>query len=82
MDGIPFQTLFLLALIAAFSIWRSRGEIYFMAAFLAIVTEGVWSAKHLTSDRLLSALMISVAVTMGRIMIASTTDAVKTTRRC
>ena len=38
--------------------WRSQGAIYFVAAFLAIITEGVWSAKHLTSDRLLSALMI------------------------
>jgi len=50
--------LALLAAAAAFAIARRQGLVYFIAAFFAIVTEGVWSAKYLTNDRLHTALVV------------------------
>jgi hypothetical protein len=57
--AVLFGVLFLLlALIAAFAIARRRGELFFTAAFFAIATEGIWSAKHLSAERLIPAMLI------------------------
>ena len=54
-----FGTLFVLvAIIAAYAI---RHSAYAIAAFLAIVTEGVWSADNVTATNLTTALMIYAA---------------------
>ncbi|HVR40927.1 MAG TPA: DUF2339 domain-containing protein, partial [Thermoanaerobaculia bacterium] len=54
-----FVTLFvLLALAAAYAIRYEEGLVYFVAAFFAIVTETLWSVKHLTGDRLYAGLAI------------------------
>ena len=54
-----FIALFVsLAAVAAFAIARRQGLVYFIAAFFAIVTEGVWSAKYLTNERLNTALLV------------------------
>ena len=50
---ILFGTLFvLLALNAAFALRSTQGLVYFVAAFFALLTEAIWSAKHLTEERL------------------------------
>ena len=55
----PFSGLLvLLAACAAFAIARREGLVYFVAAFFAVAAEAVWSAKYLTSERLLSGLAI------------------------
>jgi len=52
-----FGTLFVLvALIAAYAIRHEAGPVYAVAAFLAIVTEGVWSVDNVTPARLTTAL--------------------------
>ncbi|HEX9163298.1 MAG TPA: DUF2339 domain-containing protein [Thermoanaerobaculia bacterium] len=57
--AILFSVLFaLVALVAAFAIVRREGLVFFVAAFFAIVTEGIWSAKHLTPEHLHAALLI------------------------
>jgi len=57
-----FGTLFLLvAAIAAHAIWHSAGAGYAIAAFLAIVTEGVWSADNVKPATLTTALIIYAA---------------------
>ncbi|HXH39959.1 MAG TPA: DUF2339 domain-containing protein, partial [Thermoanaerobaculia bacterium] len=54
-----FGTLFaMVAIIAAYAIRHEAGPVYAIAAFLAIVTEAVWSADHLTPARLTAALTI------------------------
>ncbi|HSY51949.1 MAG TPA: DUF2339 domain-containing protein [Thermoanaerobaculia bacterium] len=54
-----FGALFVVvALIAAYAIWHEAGPVYAIAAFLAIVTEGVWSADNVTPARLTTALTI------------------------
>lgn len=56
---ILFGTLFVLvALIAAYAIKHGTGAPYAIAAFLAVVTEGVWSAENVTPARLITALTI------------------------
>ena len=56
---VLFTVLFvLLAVVAAFAIVRSQGLVYFVAAFFAIVTEGVWSARHLDAQRLNAGLLV------------------------
>ena len=57
-----FGTLFLLvAIIAAYAIRHSAGGGYAIAAFLAIVTEGVWSADNVKPATLTTALFIYAA---------------------
>jgi len=57
-----FGTLFVLvALIAAYAFMHHAGEAYAVAAFLAIVTEGVWSAQSITPANLTTALLIYAA---------------------
>jgi len=57
-----FGTLFILvAIIAAYAIWHSAGAGYAIAAFLAIVTEGVWSADNVKPAMLTTALIIYAA---------------------
>jgi len=57
-----FDTLFVLvALIAAYAIKHEAGPVYAIAAFLAIATEGVWSADNVTRERLTTALVIYAA---------------------
>ncbi|HWW59905.1 MAG TPA: DUF2339 domain-containing protein, partial [Thermoanaerobaculia bacterium] len=54
-----FSVLFvLLALAAAFAIRREEGLVYYIAAFFAIVTEALWSVKHLDETRLYTGLAI------------------------
>jgi len=54
-----FGILFvLLGFCAAYAIRYQHGSVYFVAAFFAIATEAVWSAKHLTHDLLLPGLAI------------------------
>jgi uncharacterized membrane protein len=54
-----FGTIFVLvALIAAYAIKHEAGPVYAIAAFLAIATEGVWSADNVTPARLMTALII------------------------
>jgi uncharacterized membrane protein len=57
-----FGTLFVLvAIIAAYAIRHEAGAAYAIAAFLAIVTEGVWSADNVTPARLTTALIVYAA---------------------
>jgi hypothetical protein len=57
--GLLFGSMFvLLVLVAAFAIRWERGSVFYIAAFFAILAEGVWSAKHLTEARLLQGLAI------------------------
>jgi len=57
-----FGTLFVLvALIATYAFMHQAGEAYAVAAFLAIVTEGVWSAQSITPANLTTALLIYAA---------------------
>jgi hypothetical protein len=51
----------LLALVAAAAIRRERGGLYFVAAFLVLVAEAVWSARYLSPERLPSALALYAA---------------------
>jgi len=57
-----FGTLFVLvAIIAAYAIRHNAGAGYAIAAFLAIVTEGVWSADNVKPATLTTALIIYAA---------------------
>ena len=57
--GLIFTVLFvLLAAAALYAIRYENGIVYFLAAFCAIATEGIWSARFLTQERLLQALAI------------------------
>jgi uncharacterized membrane protein len=56
---VLFGTAFvLLALVAAVAVCRERGGLYFVAAFLILSAEAVWSARYLTPERLASALAL------------------------
>lgn len=57
--GLLFGVVFvLLALCAAFSILREEGGVFFAGAFFALLAQAVWSAKHLTPERLLPGLAL------------------------
>jgi uncharacterized membrane protein len=57
-----FGTLFVLvAVIAGYAILHEAGMAYAIAALIAIVTEGVWSADHLAPNVLTTALLIYAA---------------------
>ena len=51
--------------LVAFLAWRAlagnEGALYFVAAFFAVVTQAVWSAKNLSPDRLPVAILIYAA---------------------
>lgn len=54
-----FSVLFVLAALAsAYALRYEGGLVYYVAAFFAIVAEGIWSAKHLTAERLYQGLAI------------------------
>jgi uncharacterized membrane protein len=48
----------LVLLIAARAIYAARGSLYFVAAFFAVAAQAVWSATHLTIERLGTAVGI------------------------
>jgi len=57
--ALIFSVLFvLLAAAAAYAIAYENGIVYFLAAFCTIATEGIWSARFLTHERLLQALAL------------------------
>ncbi len=57
--GLLFAVVFfLLALCAAYAILREEGGVFFAGAFFALLAEAVWSAKHLTPERLLPGLAL------------------------
>jgi uncharacterized membrane protein len=57
--GLLFGTLFLIvAGVSVYAIISKDGPAYFIAAFFALIAEAVWSAKHLTPERLYSGLAI------------------------
>ena len=57
-----FSVLFILtALASAYAIRYERGLVYFVAAFFAIVTEALWSVKHLDASRLYEGLAVYAA---------------------
>jgi hypothetical protein len=56
---LPFSVMFvLLALAAVYAVRYSVGLLYFVGTFFAILAEGLWSAKHLTAERLYEGLAI------------------------
>jgi uncharacterized membrane protein len=60
--AILFATLFVLfAAISAYAVKYGRGGVYLIAAFLSIIAQAVWSARHLTSGTLTAALLIYLA---------------------
>jgi uncharacterized membrane protein len=62
---VLFATLFaLLAIVAWRALATSRPALYFMAAFLAVVAEGAWSATHLTVARLGAAVAMYAAFSL------------------
>ncbi len=57
--GLIFATLFLLlAAAAAYAIFTENGPVYFVGAFFAVISEAVWSYKHLERGSLTNALAI------------------------
>ncbi len=57
--GLLFGVVFvLLALCAAYAIRREEGGVFFAGAFFALLAQAVWSAKHLTPERLLPGLAL------------------------
>jgi hypothetical protein len=57
--GLLFGVVFvLLALCAAYAIVREEGGVFFAGAFFALLAEAVWSARHLTPERLLPGLAL------------------------
>ena len=62
-------TFVLLAAAAAFAVLRDRGLVYLGAAVLSVAAEAVWSARHLTADRLLPALMVYGAFALSFIAV-------------
>ncbi|MEA2162486.1 MAG: hypothetical protein QOK37_613 [Thermoanaerobaculia bacterium] len=57
-----FGVLFVLvALVAVYAFLHEAGVAFTIAALLAIVTEGVWSAKNLAQSNLITALLIYAA---------------------
>jgi uncharacterized membrane protein len=60
--GLPFGVLFaLLAAVAFFALLYEQGLLHFIAAFFAIGAEAVWSARHLTAERLLAGVALYAA---------------------
>jgi len=57
--GLPFGVLFaLLAAVAFFALLDEEGPLHFLAAFFAVAAEAVWSAEHLTPERLLPGIAL------------------------
>ena len=55
----------LLAVVATAAIRRARGGLYFVAAFLVVIAEAVWSARYLTPQRLVPALGLYAAFALA-----------------
>ena len=59
---VLFGVLFvLLTIITAYAIRYRSGPVYLIGSFLAIVTQAIWSARYLTSETLLAALLVYTA---------------------
>lgn len=59
--ALPFGILLaLLAACSIFAVTSREGAVHFLAAFFALAAEAVWSARYLTSERLLPALVLYV----------------------
>ena len=57
--GTLFGILFaVLAGLSAFAVLKGEGAVHFLACFFALAAEAIWSAKHLTAERLIPALAI------------------------
>jgi uncharacterized membrane protein len=57
--ALLFGTFFVLLLGTAFvALHYARGPLYFLASFFVIAGEAVWSARHLSADRLSAALLL------------------------
>jgi uncharacterized membrane protein len=53
-----FGVLFILmSALASYAVMRGEGAVHFLAAFFALASEAVWSAKYLDSSRLIPALL-------------------------
>lgn len=60
--GLVFGVLFsLLIVLAAVAVANEQGRVHFLSAFFALAAEAVWSAQHLTPERLLPALTMYAA---------------------
>lgn len=60
--ALLFATFFaLLAATAFVAIRHARGWLYFIASAFVIVAEAIWSAKHLSAERLYAALLLYAA---------------------
>ncbi|HYC59812.1 MAG TPA: DUF2339 domain-containing protein [Thermoanaerobaculia bacterium] len=60
--SLLFATFFvLLAAVAFVGVRYEQGPLYFVASFFVIIGEAIWSAKHLTADRLYAALLLYAA---------------------
>ena len=57
--ALLFGTFFvLLAAVAFVAVRHAQGLLYFVASFFVIIAEAVWSARHLTAERLYAALLL------------------------
>ncbi|HVS30463.1 MAG TPA: DUF2339 domain-containing protein [Thermoanaerobaculia bacterium] len=58
--AVLFGTMFVLLALVGFSAIRfqSGGVVYFVAAFFAIVTQAIWSARHLSPETLIGGLLV------------------------
>ncbi len=60
--GLVFGVLFaLLVALATVAVTNEQGRVHFLSAFFALAAEALWSAKHLTPERLLPALTMYAA---------------------
>ena len=61
----PWPLMGVLLLLVTLTAWRAissnTGSLYFVAAFFAIATQAVWSATHLTLERLSAAVAVYAA---------------------
>jgi uncharacterized membrane protein len=57
--ALPFSLLFaLLAACAAYAMFEGEGIVYFIGAFMAVAAEAAWSARYLTGETLIHAVVI------------------------
>jgi hypothetical protein len=60
--ALLFGTFFVLLAATAFvAVRHAQGPLYFVASFFVIVGEAIWSGRHLTPERLYSALLLYAA---------------------
>jgi uncharacterized membrane protein len=79
----PWPLMLPLAALVLCVAWRAMasrtGALYFVAAFFALATQAVWSASHLTLERLGTA--VAVYATFGLVSLAVPIVARRTSRR-